>query len=119
MSLFWQPVRLATGSDEEGMLVFADGPCFRAYQQGRVWLWFERTRRPARGSVCACSPESLALLRDLGAKFWNDTEWSLEVADERGCALFVLRFSAEERPALLDAAPHPRRTLSFVPQRCS
>ena len=46
-----------------------------------------------------------ALLRDLGAKFWNGTAWSLEVADERGCALFVLRFSAEERPALLDGVP--------------
>jgi len=48
-----------------------------------------------------------ALLRDIGAKFWNSTEWSLEVADERGCALFVLRFSAEERPALLDGVPIP------------
>ena len=35
MNLFWQPVRIATGSGEEGMLVFADGPCFSAYQQGR------------------------------------------------------------------------------------
>ena len=48
-----------------------------------------------------------ALLRDIGAKFWNSTEWSLEVADERGCALFVLRFSAEERSAMPDAAPIP------------
>jgi hypothetical protein len=60
MSLFLQPVRIATGSDEESVLVFADGPCFSADQQGRVWLWFERTRRPARGSVRARSPESLA-----------------------------------------------------------
>ena len=48
-----------------------------------------------------------AVLRDMGAKFWNSTEWSLEVADARGCALFVLRFSAEERPTLLDAALIP------------
>jgi len=48
-----------------------------------------------------------AVLRDLGAKFWNSPEWGLEVADERGCALFALRFSAEGRPALLDAAPIP------------
>jgi hypothetical protein len=48
-----------------------------------------------------------ALLRDLGAKFWNGTEWRLEVADARGCALFVLRFSAEERPTLPDAPPIP------------
>jgi hypothetical protein len=46
-----------------------------------------------------------AVLRDLGAKFWNSPEWGLEVADERGCALFALRFSAEERPALLDGVP--------------
>lgn len=37
------------------------------------------------------------ILRDMGAKFWNGTEWKLEVADERGPVLFVLRFSAEER----------------------
>jgi hypothetical protein len=43
----------------------------------------------------------------MGAKFWNGTEWSLEVADERGCVLFVLRFSAEERPTLPDAPPIP------------
>ena len=48
-----------------------------------------------------------ALLRDIGAKFWNGTEWSLEVADARGCALFVLRFSAEERPAMPDAVLIP------------
>jgi hypothetical protein len=60
-----------------------------------------------------------AVLRDMGAKFWNSTGWSLEVADERGCVLFVLRFSAEERPTLPDAAPIPGGTLSFVPRRCS
>ena len=48
-----------------------------------------------------------AVLRDIGAKFWNSTEWSLEVADARGCALFVLRFSAEERSAMPDGAPIP------------
>jgi len=43
----------------------------------------------------------------MGAKFWNSTEWRLEVADERGWALFVLRFSAEERPAMPDAVLIP------------
>jgi hypothetical protein len=28
---------------------------------------------------------------------WDGTEWKLEVADERGQVLLVLRFSAEER----------------------
>ena len=37
------------------------------------------------------------VLRDMGAKFWNDTEWKLEVLDEHGEILFVLHFSAEER----------------------
>lgn len=37
------------------------------------------------------------ILRDMGAKFWNDTEWRLEVLDEHGQILFVLHFSAEER----------------------
>ena len=38
------------------------------------------------------------LLRDLGARFWNGEDWKLEVTDEEGRVLFVLRFSAEERP---------------------
>jgi hypothetical protein len=42
------------------------------------------------------------ILRDMGAKFWNGTEWELEVTDEHGQVLFILRFSAEERPALRD-----------------
>ncbi|MBM6583795.1 hypothetical protein ILT44_26695 [Microvirga sp. BT689] len=37
------------------------------------------------------------ILRDMGAEFWNGTEWKLEVTDESGQILFVLRFSAEER----------------------
>lgn len=36
------------------------------------------------------------ILRDMGAKFWNGTEWSMEVCGESGGILFVLRFSAEE-----------------------
>lgn len=39
------------------------------------------------------------ILRDMGARFWNDTEWRLEVAGESGRVLFVLRFAAEERLA--------------------
>jgi hypothetical protein len=38
------------------------------------------------------------LRRELRAKFWNDGEWKLEVTDEHGAVLFVLRFSAEEGP---------------------
>lgn len=37
------------------------------------------------------------ILFDMGAKFWDGTEWRLEVCDEQGRVLFVLRFSAEER----------------------
>ena len=43
------------------------------------------------------------LLRDLGARFWDGTEWRLEVADEQAQVLFVLRFSAEERLPLARA----------------
>lgn len=42
------------------------------------------------------------ILRDMGARFWDGTAWRMEVADERGQILFVLRFSAEEQPALTD-----------------
>ena len=48
------------------------------------------------------------ILRDMGARFWNGTEWRMEVADEGGQTLFVLRFSADE---LL------RSVASGVPQR--
>jgi hypothetical protein len=47
------------------------------------------------------------MLRDMGARFWDGTEWKLEVADEQGQVLFTLRFSAEERPTVTDLAPDP------------
>ena len=40
------------------------------------------------------------LLREMGAKFWDGTAWSLTVADETGRVLFTLRFSADEGPAI-------------------
>jgi hypothetical protein len=40
------------------------------------------------------------LLREMGGKFWNGEEWSLDVTDEAGRILFTLRFSAEERTDL-------------------
>ena len=36
------------------------------------------------------------LLREMGGKFWNGTEWSLEVTDQGGLVLFRLRFSADK-----------------------
>ena len=36
------------------------------------------------------------ILREEGGRFWNNTEWKLEVADENGTILFVLTFSAHE-----------------------
>ena len=36
------------------------------------------------------------VLREMGAKFWDETEWKLEVTDEGGRILFSLRFSAQE-----------------------
>lgn len=40
------------------------------------------------------------LLREMGGKFWDGAVWSLEVTDEAGRILFILRFSAEERTDL-------------------
>jgi hypothetical protein len=40
------------------------------------------------------------LLREVGGKFWDGETWSLEVTDEAGRILFILRFSAEERTDL-------------------
>ena len=48
------------------------------------------------------------ILRDVGARFWDGTEWKLEVTDERGQILLTLRFSGEEHLALTDPSPDPR-----------
>ena len=36
------------------------------------------------------------ILREEGGKFWNNTEWRLEVTNASGTVLFILRFSAHE-----------------------
>ena len=36
------------------------------------------------------------ILREEAGKFWNNTDWRLEVTDASGAVLFVLRFSAHE-----------------------
>jgi hypothetical protein len=46
-----------------------------------------------------------ALLRDLGAKFWDEKDWKLEVTDELDQTLFILTFSVEERTTLINTAP--------------
>ena len=45
------------------------------------------------------------MLRDLGGKFSNAADWKLEVADEAGQILFVLKLTAEERIVLSDPQP--------------
>jgi hypothetical protein len=47
------------------------------------------------------------ILREMGANFWDGTEWRLEVTDESGKVLFVLRFSAEERPLVDPSSSNP------------
>ena len=37
------------------------------------------------------------ILRDMGARFWDGTEWKLEVTNAAGEIPLVLNFSAEER----------------------
>jgi hypothetical protein len=46
-----------------------------------------------------------ALLRDLGAKFWDEKDWKLEVTDGLDQALFILTFSVEERSILINTEP--------------
>ena len=41
----------------------------------------------------------------MGARFWDGTLWRMDIADERGVILFVLRFSAEERLKAPRGAP--------------
>jgi hypothetical protein len=45
------------------------------------------------------------ILRDMGARFWDGAEWKLNVTDEQGQVLFVLRFSADEPPTLTERPP--------------
>lgn len=42
------------------------------------------------------------ILHDMGERFWDGTEWRLEVADKEGQVLLVLHFLAETGP------PSPR-----------
>jgi hypothetical protein len=37
-----------------------------------------------------------AMLRDLGGRFWNSSEWRIWVVDEAGETVCALRFSAEK-----------------------
>ena len=50
-------------------------------------------RSAARAQALRASGE---ILRDMGQDFWDETKWRMEVADESGELLFVLRFAAEE-----------------------
>ena len=36
------------------------------------------------------------ILRDLGAKFWRIPSWQMNVSDESGAVILVLRLSAED-----------------------
>ena len=36
------------------------------------------------------------IMRDLGARFWDGSNWRLAVADEDGRKLFIIHFFAEE-----------------------
>jgi len=50
------------------------------------------------------------LLSQMGARFWNGTEWKMVVTNWERQVLFVLRFSAEEGPGLGSIEP------SYLPQ---
>jgi hypothetical protein len=47
------------------------------------------------------------ILREMGAKFWDGTDWTMEVADEQGQILLMLRFSAEEHLASTNPSSDP------------
>jgi hypothetical protein len=54
-------------------------------------------------NLAECRQEAVRLsgelLRDMGQKFWDDTEWSLTVTDAAGAKVLGLKFSADGRPA--------------------
>jgi hypothetical protein len=43
----------------------------------------------------------------MGAKFWDGTEWTMEVTDEQGRILLTLRFSADEHLVSTDPSSDP------------
>ena len=45
------------------------------------------------------------ILQDMGERFWDGTEWHLEVTDEWGRKLFVLHFLAENAASKPQAMP--------------
>jgi len=50
---------------------------------------------------------SAEILQEIGAQFWNGTDWRLEVTDEHDQIQFVLHFAAEEPTTLADPRPDP------------
>jgi uncharacterized protein DUF6894 len=76
---------------------------FHVYD-GRTSLDDEGTELP---DVYTAQTEAIRMsgeiLRDMGAKFWDGTEWRMEVAGERSQIFFVLHFSAEERSVLTES----------------
>lgn len=50
--------------------------------------------------LAECQREAVRLsgevLRDMGQKFWNESEWTLTVTDETGAKVLGLRFSADQ-----------------------
>ncbi len=47
------------------------------------------------------------ILREMGARVWDGTEWKMEVADEHDRILLTLRFLAEEHTDLAAPSPDP------------
>ena len=52
-------------------------------------------------NLAECQQEAVRLsgevLRDMGQKFWNETEWTLTVIDETGAKVLGLKFSADQQ----------------------
>ena len=59
---------------------------------------------------CEAVMLSGALLKDIGARFWDHEEWRVEVRDESGLMLFMLQFIATEAPALRKTPMQPVRS---------
>ena len=72
-----------------------DAAIYFHFQDGRKIEDKEGTELP---DVKAARIEAIAtggtMLRDT-ASYWDGTEWQMQVTDESGATLFILRFSAE------------------------
>jgi hypothetical protein len=74
------------------------------YDMPRYFFHIRDSNSTAQAQAIRLSGE---ILQERGAQLPTGAEWRLEVADEHGCILYVVHFSAEQNTTLADPQPNP------------